>query len=82
MTKEDFDKAIEALESGGDFIVAVGAEDKDTISVYGDPLKIIPMTIKIIIEVARKSDDKNTHLLAAMTLLQMAATKEFSKETK
>lgn len=76
MTKEDFDKAIEALESGGDFIVAVSTDDKDTFAVHGDPFKTIPMAIKIIAEVAGRSNDKQTHLLAAITFLQMVASDE------
>ena len=80
--KETFEKAIEALESDGDFIVAVSDVDECTTSVYGDPFIIIPMAVQIIVKMAKKSDDENTHLHAAMTLLQMAATEEFSKETK
>ena len=80
--KETFEKAIEALESGGDFIVAFGDVDKCMTSVYGDPFIVIPMAVQIIVKMARKSDDENTHLYAAMTLLQMAAIEEFSKETK
>ena len=76
--KETFEKAIEALESGGDFIVAFSDVDKCTTSVYGDPFIVIPMAVQIIVKMARKSDDENTHLHAAMTLL----AKEFSKETK
>nr|DAL05219.1 MAG TPA: hypothetical protein [Caudoviricetes sp.] len=80
--KETFEKAIEALESDGGFIVAVSDVDECTTSVYGDPFIIIPMAVQIIVKMAKKSDDENTHLYAAMTLLQMAATEEFSKETK
>lgn len=89
MTKEEFEKAMEtfekageALESNGSFIIAVSDVDKCAISVYGDPFIIIPMAVQIIVKMAKKSDDENVHLHAAMTLLQMAAIEEFSKETK
>ncbi|WP_298594828.1 hypothetical protein [uncultured Mitsuokella sp.] len=79
-TLETLEKAGEALESDGDFIVAVSDVDKCMTLVYGDPFIIIPMAVQIIVKMARKSDDENTHLQAAMTLLANEFPKEAEKE--
>ena len=73
MTRLDFEKAVKCFDGEKELICVARVGKGYEMVVRGDPYRVIPSVVDVIIKVAEKSDDEVGYLDAAIKLLQLVS---------